>query len=185
MNELLSFRRSATVLKTSLRARNSFGNFARNKRHEKQVDTGLRLAVLMRLLLMYGRRQRFPYMISFGGQLRLCIRRGIQRLSNDMVPPISAIAGNTIMSIILDSMFYNMPEDTSSFFGRGVLLFFTVLLNAFLGAFEVTSLDSNSECTILIENPGRCSMGSKTSGGKALPACVLPSYRRGNCLHAL
>lgn len=42
------------------------------------------------------------------------------------------------MSIILGSMFYNMPTDTSSFFGRGVLLFFTVLLNAFLGAFEVS-----------------------------------------------
>ena len=41
------------------------------------------------------------------------------------------------MKIILGSMFYNMPGDTGSFYGRGVLLFFTVLLNTFLGAFEV------------------------------------------------
>ena len=41
------------------------------------------------------------------------------------------------MSIIVGSMFYNMPEDTSSFFGREVLLFFTILLNTVLGAFEV------------------------------------------------
>lgn len=42
------------------------------------------------------------------------------------------------MSIILGSMFYDLPQDSSSFFGRGVLLFFTVLLNTFLGAFEVS-----------------------------------------------
>lgn len=42
------------------------------------------------------------------------------------------------MSIILGSLFYNLSEDTNSFFGRGVLLFFTVLLNTFLGAFEVS-----------------------------------------------
>ena len=42
------------------------------------------------------------------------------------------------MSIILGSIFYNLSGDTNSFFGRGVLLFFTVLLNTFLGAFEVS-----------------------------------------------
>jgi hypothetical protein len=34
-------------------------------------------------------------------------------------------------------MFYNMPQDTSSFFGRAVLLFFTSLINTTLAAFEV------------------------------------------------
>ena len=32
-------------------------------------------------------------------------------------------------------MFYNMPDDTSSFFGRGTLLFFTILTNTFLASF--------------------------------------------------
>ena len=45
--------------------------------------------------------------------------------------------GNLIISIILGSMFYDMPEDTNSFFGRGVLLFFTSLVNTTLAAFEV------------------------------------------------
>lgn len=44
------------------------------------------------------------------------------------------------MSIIIGSMFYNMPEEISSFFGRGVLLFLTLLLNTFLGAFEVSKI---------------------------------------------
>lgn len=37
-------------------------------------------------------------------------------------------------------MFYNMPNDTSSFFGRGVLLFFTILTNTFLASFEGVQL---------------------------------------------
>lgn len=44
------------------------------------------------------------------------------------------------MSLIISSIFYNMPETTSSFFQRGALLFFAVLLNAFSSALEVYSL---------------------------------------------
>ena len=81
-----------------------------------------------------------PYKVSYHEQVRLCITRSFQRLLNDLSPPISAIAGNAIVSIILGSMFYNMPDDTSSFFGRGVLLFFTILTNTFLAAFEGVQL---------------------------------------------
>lgn len=86
------------------------------------------------------KRRHSPYIISFADQISICITRGFQRLANDLPPPISSIAGNAIVSIILGSMFYNMPADTSSFFGRGVLLFFTVLTNTFLGAFEGVQL---------------------------------------------
>lgn len=85
-------------------------------------------------------RVQSPYTISFREQVLLCITRGFQRLANDFTPPISSIAGNAILSIVLGSIFYNMPADTSSFFGRGVLLFFIVLTNTFLGAFEGVQL---------------------------------------------
>jgi ATP-binding cassette subfamily G (WHITE) protein 2 (PDR) len=65
--------------------------------------------------------------------------RGFLRIRNNISVPISAIIGNCVISIVLGSMFYNMPENTSSFFGRGVLLFFTSLLNTTLAAFEVIS----------------------------------------------
>ncbi|MCJ1270047.1 hypothetical protein MMC22_009941 [Lobaria immixta] len=81
-----------------------------------------------------------PYKVSYDKQIGLCITRSFQRLLNDLPPPISSIAGNAIVSIILGSMFYNMPDDTSSFFGRGVLLFFTILTNTFLAAFEGVQL---------------------------------------------
>lgn len=74
----------------------------------------------------------------------MCMIRGAQRLRNDLETPLSAIFGNLILSLILGSMFYNMSEDTDSFFGRGALLFFTILLNTFLGAFEVCNLFETS-----------------------------------------
>ena len=85
-------------------------------------------------------RRPSPYMVSYLEQVRLCVTRCIQRLRNDLPPPISSIAGNAIVSIILGSLFYNMPDDSSSFFGRGVLLFFTILTNTFLAAFEGVQL---------------------------------------------
>jgi hypothetical protein len=35
------------------------------------------------------------------------------------------------------SVFYNLPDDTASFYSRGALLFFSILMNAFASALEV------------------------------------------------
>lgn len=80
-----------------------------------------------------------PYAVSIPKQISLCASRGFLRLKNDINAPISALIGNLVTSIILGSMFYNLPEDTDSFFGRGVLLFITVFLNTSLAGFEVSS----------------------------------------------
>lgn len=50
---------------------------------------------------------------------------------------VSALIGNFFMSLIIGSVFYNLPADTSSFFSRGILLFYAVLLSAFASALEV------------------------------------------------
>ncbi|TGO37926.1 hypothetical protein BHYA_0085g00020 [Botrytis hyacinthi] len=95
-----------------------------------------RLRVDQKLYKAAGQREKLPYIISFFSQVILYLNRCFQRLNNDIAPPISSIGGNAIISIILRSVFYNLAEDTSSFYGRGVLIFFTVLTNTFLGAFE-------------------------------------------------
>jgi ATP-binding cassette, subfamily G (WHITE), member 2, PDR len=41
------------------------------------------------------------------------------------------------MALVVGSVFYNLDETTSSFYSRGVLLFFAILLNAFASAMEV------------------------------------------------
>ena len=70
----------------------------------------------------------------------MCTIRGFLRLRNDLAPPISGIIGNFIVAVILGSVYYNLPDTTSSFYGRTALIFFTTLLNAFITGFEVSLL---------------------------------------------
>jgi hypothetical protein len=70
-------------------------------------------------------------------QINLNLKRGFQRLRADMTLTYSALFGNFFISLILGSVFYNLPSDTSSFYSRGVLLFYAVLLAAFASALEV------------------------------------------------
>jgi len=42
------------------------------------------------------------------------------------------------MALIIGSVFYNLQPYTTSFYSRGALLFFAVLLNAFSSALEVS-----------------------------------------------
>lgn len=91
-------------------------------------------------------QHRPAFVLPLKKQITLCIHRGFLRIRNNLTVPISAIVGNCITSIILGSMFYNMPSDTNSFFGRGVLLFFTSLVNTTLAAFEV---NINPSCIVL------------------------------------
>jgi ATP-binding cassette subfamily G (WHITE) protein 2 (PDR) len=84
-------------------------------------------------------RQNSPYTTSFAYQVRICIKRNIHRICNSLDVSISAIVGNIIMGIIIGSMFYNLDSTTSSFYNRSVLLFFAILLNAFMSSFEVSA----------------------------------------------
>ncbi|OJD40803.1 abc transporter [Diplodia corticola] len=88
------------------------------------------------------KRQRIksPYTLSYNGQIKLCLWRGFQRLKGDPSLTITQIFGNTIMALILGSVFYNLADDASSFYSRGALLFFAVLSNAFGSALEILTL---------------------------------------------
>ncbi|KAF5862153.1 hypothetical protein ETB97_012050 [Aspergillus alliaceus] len=88
------------------------------------------------------KRQRVqsPYAISVWDQTSLCIGRGFQRLRADFSMTATALIGNFTISLILASVFYNLPNNTSSFYSRGVLLFYAVLLSAFSSALEILTL---------------------------------------------
>lgn len=81
-----------------------------------------------------------PYTISVPMQVKLCLTRGFQRLRGDLSMAITTVLGNFVVALILSSMFYNMPEDTSSFFSRGALLFFAMLMNAMSSVLEIIVL---------------------------------------------
>ena len=87
-----------------------------------------------------GQRVKSPYTISISNQISLCVIRGFQRLRGDFSLTATALIGNFIMSLIIGSVFYDLQMNTSSFYSRGALLFFAVLLNAFSSALEILTL---------------------------------------------
>ena len=84
-------------------------------------------------------RVKSPYTLSVSQQIMLCVERGFQRLQRDASLTLTQLIGNFMMALVVASVFYNLPYGTSSFFERGSLLFFAVLLNAFASALEVCS----------------------------------------------
>ena len=65
------------------------------------------------------------------------ILRGYDRLRGDASLQLSGAIGNGVMGLIVGSVFYNLPSTTGSFYSRGVLLFYAILLNAFSSSLEV------------------------------------------------
>lgn len=132
----------------------------------------MNLQLRPRPLLSLPRSSSSPYKLSLYGEILLCTIRAFQRLFQDLTPPISGIFGNVVISIILGSMFYNMPDDTSSFFGRGVLLFFTILTNTLLASFEGVQLWDHRP---IVEKQYRFAFYHRTAEAIASMLCDLPN----------
>ena len=85
-------------------------------------------------------RVKSPYTLSVPMQVRLCVNRGFQRLRGDASLALTGAFSNGIMALIIGSVFYNLPANTGSFYSRGALLFFAILLNAFSSVLEILTL---------------------------------------------
>ncbi|KAJ5818921.1 hypothetical protein N7474_004512 [Penicillium riverlandense] len=87
-----------------------------------------------------GTRAGSPFTLSYMMQVRLCLWRGFLRMKGDMSMTLASVIGNIIMGLIVASVFYNLDQTTGSFFQRGALLFFAILLNAFASSLEILTL---------------------------------------------
>ncbi|KAL2831875.1 ABC-2 type transporter-domain-containing protein [Aspergillus pseudoustus] len=81
-----------------------------------------------------------PYTISIWAQIKICVIRGFQRLRGDFSLTATALIGNFVNALIIGSVFFNLPETTDSFYRRGALLFFAVLVSALSSALEILTL---------------------------------------------
>ncbi|KAF3492141.1 ATP-binding cassette transporter [Arthroderma uncinatum] len=87
-----------------------------------------------------GQRLNSPYILTYLQQVQLCMWRGLARFKADPWPAIWVMVGNTMMALIMSSMFYNLPQNTGSFYGRAVILFMAILFNSFSSILEVMTL---------------------------------------------
>jgi hypothetical protein len=76
-------------------------------------------------------------------EVKICIIRGFQRLRGDKTFTAVTVAGNIIISLVLGSIFFKLPNSTESFYGRGALLFVVVLFNSLTSALEVGNYHSS------------------------------------------
>ncbi|KAM0548418.1 hypothetical protein ACHAPJ_009904 [Fusarium lateritium] len=85
-------------------------------------------------------RAKSPYTLSYIYQVKLTLWRGWRRLLADPGFTIASLVFNLIMALVLGSMFYNLKDDSSSFYYRGGLIFFALLFNAFASQLEVLTV---------------------------------------------
>ncbi|CAI7589433.1 hypothetical protein PCG10_001645 [Penicillium crustosum] len=85
-------------------------------------------------------RVKSPYTLSYIQQTSLCLWRGWKRLLADPSLAYIQLGGNSIMALVLGSIFFNLHNDTNSFYGRGGLIFFALLLSAFASVLEILTL---------------------------------------------
>lgn len=101
------------------------GDDARDFRALKQTDQHKR------------QRLESPYLMSYPQQVRLCLWRGWRRLTGDPWLTVFQLVANSAMSLIISSLFYNLPDTTASFYNRCAVLFVAILMNAFSSALEI------------------------------------------------
>ncbi|KAJ5676892.1 ABC multidrug transporter C [Penicillium maclennaniae] len=118
-----------------------------------------------------GTRVRSPYTLSVIEQINLCMNRGFQRLKGDASLTLSQLIGNFIMALIIGSVFFNLQDTTESFYSRGALLFFAVLLNAFSSALEILTLYAQRP---IVEKQARYAMYHPFTEAVASMLCDMP-----------
>lgn len=97
-------------------------------------------------------RAKSPYTISYAQQVSLTVWRAYRRLRADPGFTIASLLFNVIMALILGSMFYGLKDNTSTFYYRGGLIFFSLLFNAFASQLEVRSICHSKTCPCIVRS---------------------------------
>lgn len=118
-----------------------------------------------------GQRPNSPYTLSFYQQTKLCLWRGWKRLLGDPTLTVGALFANTLMALVISSIFFNLQMTTSSFFQRGALLFFACLLNGFAAALEILILFAQRP---IVEKHDRYALYHPSAEAVASMLCDMP-----------
>ncbi|KAF4973589.1 hypothetical protein FSARC_163 [Fusarium sarcochroum] len=116
-------------------------------------------------------RTNSPYMISYAQQVSLTFWRAWRRLLADPGFTIASLLFNLIMALILGSIFYNLQPDSSSFYYRGGIIFFSLMFNAFSSQLEVLTIYAERP---VIEKQNRYAFYHQSSQAIASYLCDLP-----------
>ncbi|OQD65457.1 hypothetical protein PENPOL_c006G02559 [Penicillium polonicum] len=111
-----------------------------NTEHPCHGDDSKQFALSLKNDKSRWQREKSPYTISYWAQIRLCLWRGMLQTKNEIGVPISTLIINIVQILLVSSLYYNMPNDTSTFFLRGSFIFIMILLNTFTSMLEIITL---------------------------------------------
>lgn len=83
-------------------------------------------------------RPSSTYLISYAEQVKLNLWRAYRRLVADPSFTVASLLYNMVLALMLGSMFFDMKPDAATFYYRGGVIFFSLLLNAFASQLEVS-----------------------------------------------
>nr|A0A1V0QSE4.1 RecName: Full=ABC-type transporter eriD; AltName: Full=Erinacine biosynthesis cluster protein D [Hericium erinaceus]ARE72241.1 ABC-transporter [Hericium erinaceus] len=121
--------------------------------------------------LIQAKGSQSPYTLSTPMQIRLCLKRAWQRFMADTSNFLTSVIGNFILALIISSIFYNLPQNTLSFYSRGALLFFAILMNAFASSLEILQI---YEQRPIVEKHKRMALYHPYADAIASVLCDLP-----------
>ncbi|ODV97159.1 hypothetical protein PACTADRAFT_32646 [Pachysolen tannophilus NRRL Y-2460] len=85
-------------------------------------------------------RPSSSYTVSYFMQIKNVMRRNFQRTRGDPSITLTQVLSNSLMSLVISSIFYDLQPNTSSFFFRCAAMFTAVLFNSFSSLLEVMTL---------------------------------------------
>ncbi|KAI4945647.1 hypothetical protein J4E91_007990 [Alternaria rosae] len=85
-------------------------------------------------------RPKSPYLISVPMQIKLNTRRAYQRIWGDVASTATQAGLNVIIALIVGSIYFGHSPGSSSFQGRGAVIFLAILFNALTSIGEIAGL---------------------------------------------
>ncbi|KAF2847006.1 ABC multidrug transporter-like protein [Plenodomus tracheiphilus IPT5] len=85
-------------------------------------------------------RPKSPYLVSVPMQVKLCTTRAYQRILGDIASTATQAGLNLVIALIVGSIYFGHSDGTSSFAGRGAVLFLAILFNALTSIGEISGL---------------------------------------------
>ncbi|KAF4470632.1 ABC-2 type transporter [Fusarium albosuccineum] len=85
-------------------------------------------------------RAKSPFTLSYIEQFNLTLWRSWTMLRSDPSITVTMLISNLFEALIISSIFYNLPGNTTSFFRRTLLLFMIILINGFGSILEIMTL---------------------------------------------
>lgn len=127
--------RSAEEFATAYRKSDAYQrNIDDMRSFEEELETKRRDSLIQK-----GKQKQKNYTISFPKQVWACTQRQVLVILGDRASLYGKWGGIIFQSIIVGSLFYNMPKTSLGAFTRGGVMFFLLLFNALLALAEMTA----------------------------------------------